>query len=102
MFMSYNRGPSYHGPMAMHAGVDLMAPPGTPIEAACDGVVVGAQPNGRYGNWIEIDHSDHLATVYGHLTAYADGIRPGAPVVKGEVIGFTGNTGRTTGPHLHF
>jgi murein DD-endopeptidase MepM/ murein hydrolase activator NlpD len=102
MYMGFSRGPSYRGPMAMHAGVDLLAPPGTPIEVAGDGVVVGAQPNGRYGNWIEIDHGNHLATVYGHLTSYADGIVPGAHVHKGDLIGFTGSTGRTTGPHLHF
>lgn len=110
MYMSYGRGPSYRGPMVMHAGVDLLAPPGTPIEAAGEGVVVGAQPNGRYGNWVEIDHGDtlrpgsgqRLATVYGHLTSFADGIVPGAHVNKAQLIGFTGNTGRTTGPHLHF
>jgi murein DD-endopeptidase MepM/ murein hydrolase activator NlpD len=102
MYMSTGRGPSYRGPMTMHAGVDLLAAPNTPIEAAGEGVVVGAQPNGRYGNWIEIDHGDHLATVYGHLTSFADGIAPGAHVHKGDLIGFTGNTGRTTGPHLHF
>ncbi len=102
MYMNFGHSPSYHGPMLMHAGVDLKASPGTPIEAAGEGIVVGAQPNGRYGNWIEIDHGNHLATVYGHLSKYADGIVPGVHVWKGQVIGFTGNTGHTTGPHLHF
>ncbi|HTR88332.1 MAG TPA: M23 family metallopeptidase [Reyranella sp.] len=91
-----------HGQMFLHAGVDLVASPGTPIEAAGDGVVVGAAPNGRYGNWIQIDHGGGLATVYGHLSGFARGIKPGARVKQGDLIGFTGNTGRTTGPHLHF
>jgi murein DD-endopeptidase MepM/ murein hydrolase activator NlpD len=90
------------GQTFMHTGVDLMASPGTPIEAAGDGVVVGAAPNGRYGNWIQVDHSGDLATVYGHLSAFAPGIKPGVKVKQGDIIGFTGNTGHTTGPHLHF
>jgi murein DD-endopeptidase MepM/ murein hydrolase activator NlpD len=89
-------------PMAMHEGVDLMAAVGTPVYAAGDGVVLGAEPKGRYGNWIEIEHAGKLATVYGHLSAFAPGIVAGAPVKQGDLIGFTGNTGRTTGPHLHF
>lgn len=92
---------------AMHEGVDLVAPVGTPILAAGDGIVRGAEPRGRYGNWIEIDQDgtyggDKLATVYGHLSAFAPGITAGVRVSQGDVIGFTGNTGRTTGPHLHF
>jgi len=64
--------------------------------------VVGAAPNGRYGNWIRIEHSSKLATVYGHLSAFAPGIEPGEAVVRGELIGFVGSTGRSTGAHLHF
>jgi murein DD-endopeptidase MepM/ murein hydrolase activator NlpD len=64
--------------------------------------VVGAAPNGGYGNWIEIEHAGKLATVYGHLSAFAAGIAPGTRVKQGELIGFTGSTGRSTGPHLHF
>jgi len=86
----------------MHEGVDLVAPLGTPIYAAADGIVVGAAPNGRYGNWVRIEHSGKLATVYGHLMAFAPGIEPGEAVVRGELIGFVGNTGRSTGAHLHF
>ena len=86
----------------MHEGVDLVAPAGTPIMAAADGIVVGAEPKGRYGNWIEIEHEGKLATVYGHLSAFAPGIEPGARVEQGDLIGFIGSTGRTTGPHLHF
>jgi murein DD-endopeptidase MepM/ murein hydrolase activator NlpD len=86
----------------MHEGMDLVAPAGTPVYAAADGVVVGAAPNGRYGNWIRIEHSGKLATVYGHLMAFAPGIEPGESVVRGELIGFVGSTGRSTGAHLHF
>jgi len=86
----------------MHEGMDLVAPAGTPVYAAADGVVVGAAPNGRYGNWIRIEHGSKLATVYGHLMAFAPGIEPGESVVRGELIGFVGSTGRSTGAHLHF
>jgi murein DD-endopeptidase MepM/ murein hydrolase activator NlpD len=86
----------------MHEGVDLVASAGTPVYAAGDGVVVGAAPNGRYGNWIRIEHSQKLATVYGHLMAFAPGIQPGEAVARGELIGFVGSTGRSTGAHLHF
>ena len=86
----------------MHQGIDLAVPQGTPIYAASDGVVSGARPNGGYGNWIRIDHTDGFATAYGHLSRFAPGIKPGVPVVRGELVGFSGNTGRSTGPHLHF
>lgn len=86
----------------MHDGVDLAAPTGTPVYAAGDGVVAGARPNGGYGNWIQIDHPGKLSTVYGHLSDFAPGIEAGTPVTQGELIGFVGNTGRSTGAHLHF
>jgi len=105
------RGFTMRGPiMMMHQGVDLAADLGTPIRAAGDGVIRGAELKGGYGNWIEIEHDDlvegarrtKLATVYGHLSAFADGIAPGVRVKQGELIGFVGSTGRSTGPHLHF
>jgi len=65
-------------------------------------VVIGAAPNGRYGNWIRIDHAGKLATVYGHLSGFAPGIVAGTKVSRGDVIGFVGSTGRSTGAHLHF
>jgi hypothetical protein len=86
----------------MHEGVDFAVPQGTPVYAAADGVVTGARPNGGYGNWIRIDHADGAATVYGHLSRFAPRLKPGASVVRGELVGFSGNTGRSTGPHLHF
>ncbi len=90
------------GGMAMHEGVDLVAPTGTPIHAAADGIVRGAEPKGRYGNWIEIEHANGVATVYGHLQSFARNAVPGAKVSQGEIIGYVGTTGRTTGPHVHF
>jgi murein DD-endopeptidase MepM/ murein hydrolase activator NlpD len=86
----------------MHEGVDLVAPAGTPVHAAADGVVVGAAPNGRYGNWIRIDHGGKLATVYGHLSGFAPGLEAGMTVSRGDLIGYVGSTGRSTGAHLHF
>lgn len=86
----------------MHEGVDLVAPAGTPVVAAADGIVIGAAPNGRYGNWIRLEHGGKLATVYGHLSAFASGLQPGMIVSRGDVIGYVGSTGRSTGAHLHF
>ena len=65
-------------------------------------IVTGAEPRGRYGNWIEIEHSGGISTVYGHLSEFVPGIAPGRRVRRGDVIGFVGTTGRTTGPHVHF
>lgn len=90
------------GAFLMHNGVDLLAPTGTPVLAASDGTVVGAAPNAGYGNWIRIDHGHNVATVYGHLSAFAPGIAAGVKVQRGQMIGLVGNTGRSTGPHLHF
>jgi murein DD-endopeptidase MepM/ murein hydrolase activator NlpD len=86
----------------MHNGVDLLASTGTPVLAAASGTVVGAAPNAGYGNWIRLDHAQNVSTVYGHLSAFAPGIKPGMKVERGQVIGFVGNTGRSTGAHLHF
>jgi murein DD-endopeptidase MepM/ murein hydrolase activator NlpD len=86
----------------MHEGIDLAAPIGTPIYAASDGVVVGAGPNAGYGNWVRIDHLRKLSTVYGHLSEFAPGLQEGLHISRGELIGFVGSTGRSTGPHLHF
>ncbi len=99
---SWQAAPRPSRALFMHEGIDLVAPNGTPIYAAADGVVVGAGPNGRYGNWIRIDHDPRLSTVYGHLQGFAPGIEVGETVVKGELIGFVGSTGRSTGSHLHF
>ncbi len=99
---NWQQAPRVTRSLFMHEGVDLVAPAGTPVLAAADGVVIGAGPNGRYGNWIRIDHAGQLATVYGHLSGFAPGIVTGTKVSRGEVIGFVGSTGRSTGAHLHF
>lgn len=88
--------------LLMHPGVDLAAETGTPIYAAAAGTVIGARPNGGYGNWIEIWHDGEFETVYGHLAGFAPGIVEGVWVERGQLIGFVGSTGRSTGPHLHF
>lgn len=86
----------------MHAGVDFAAPTGTPIKAAGDGVVKRAGWNGGYGRYIRIDHSGPYATAYAHLRRIAKGVRPGRRVRQGQIIGYVGSSGRSTGPHLHF
>jgi murein DD-endopeptidase MepM/ murein hydrolase activator NlpD len=86
----------------LHAGIDFAAPPGTPILAAGGGRVVEAGPNGGYGRWVKISHSDGLATGYAHLSRIAPGVRRSARVRQGQVIGYVGSSGLSTGPHLHF
>jgi murein DD-endopeptidase MepM/ murein hydrolase activator NlpD len=86
----------------MHIGTDMVANSGTPVYAAADGVVVGAAPNGGYGNWVRITHGPKLTSVYGHLSRFAPGLEPGTLVARGELIGFVGSTGRSTGAHLHY
>jgi murein DD-endopeptidase MepM/ murein hydrolase activator NlpD len=83
-----------------HRGLDIGAAYGAPVEAVKDGVVVGAEYLGSYGNMILIDHLDGLQTVYAHLSGF--NVDVGQEVVQGEVIGWVGMTGYTTGPHLHF
>lgn len=95
-------GPLPRRALLMHQGVDFAAETGTPIHAAAAGTVTGARPNGGYGNWIEISHDEELKTVYGHLSAFAADLVEGAWVERGQLIGFVGTTGRSTGPHLHF
>lgn len=86
----------------MHTGVDFGAPSGTPIHAAGDGDIDSAGRINGYGNAIIISHSDHLETLYGHMSRFATGIHEGVHVNQGQVIGYVGSTGRSTGPHLHF
>jgi murein DD-endopeptidase MepM/ murein hydrolase activator NlpD len=85
-----------------HSGVDFAAPKGTPIYAAGDGVVKIAGWVNGYGNFVELGHANKYETAYGHMSAFAKGIRPGVRVHQGQVIGFVGSTGRSTGPHLHY
>lgn len=85
-----------------HKGVDFAAPRGTPIKAAGDGVVERAGPYGSFGNYIRIRHANGYQTAYAHLHAIRRGVRPGKRVSQGEIIGYVGSTGRSTGPHLHY
>lgn len=83
-----------------HSGIDIARPTGTPIRAAADGTVEIASYKGAYGNMIELDNGNEILTVYGHLSRIA--VSVGQKVKAGEVIGYVGSTGRSTGPHLHF
>ena len=86
----------------MHRGIDFAAKKGTPIMAAGDGRISFAGRNGSYGKFIEIRHLNGFSTRYGHLNKFAKKIRKGVVIKQGEIIGFVGNTGRSTGPHLHY
>lgn len=86
----------------IHWGVDYAAPKNTLIYAGGDGVVQVAKYNGAYGNYIKIRHNSEFSTAYGHMNSIAKGIRPGVRVTQGQLIGYVGSTGRSTGPHLHY
>lgn len=88
--------------LRIHWGIDYAAPRGTAIFAAGDGVVQVAKYNGAYGNYIKIRHNGEFSTAYGHMKGFAKGIRSGTRVKQGQVIGYVGTTGRSTGPHLHY
>jgi murein DD-endopeptidase MepM/ murein hydrolase activator NlpD len=83
-----------------HKGIDLAQPSGTPVYATADGVVGKAEWFSSYGNYIQIEHGGEMQTRYAHLSGYA--IAAGEQVRKGQLIGFVGSTGRSTGPHLHY
>jgi murein DD-endopeptidase MepM/ murein hydrolase activator NlpD len=85
-----------------HTGVDFAAERGTPVRAVGDGTISQAGWNGSYGKLVEIQHESSYTTRYAHLDGYGEGIQAGSVVKKGQVIGFVGSTGRSTGPHLHF
>ncbi len=90
------------GYSAMHRGTDFAAPIGTPIFAAGDGVIVRAGPFSTYGNYVRIRHGNGYDTAYAHMSRFAAGIGAGKRVRQGDVIGYVGTTGRSTGPHLHY
>jgi len=95
----YRRDP-FTGGAAMHSGLDFRGPIGAPIYAAADGVVSFVGRKAGYGNVVEIDHGNGLMTRYAHMSRFA--ARVGTRIEAGSVIGAIGNTGRSTGPHLHF
>ncbi len=86
----------------MHRGVDFAARRGTPVMAAGSGVIARVGWNGSYGRYIKIRHNGTYSTAYGHLHRYARNIRAGKRVRQGQIIGYVGSTGRSTGPHLHY
>lgn len=88
------------GHLALHPGVDLRQPYGSPVFATAAGKVTIAAPDGGYGNLVEIDHGSGLVTRYGHLSAIL--VSEAQPVEAGEIVGRLGSTGRSTGPHLHY
>jgi murein DD-endopeptidase MepM/ murein hydrolase activator NlpD len=87
---------------AFHNGIDFEAKMGDPIYAAADGVVNHANWYYNYGRTVKITHADNFETLYAHMSRIAPGMTPGVSVHKGDVIGYVGSTGRSTGPHLHF
>ncbi|MBS0546671.1 MAG: peptidoglycan DD-metalloendopeptidase family protein, partial [Proteobacteria bacterium] len=86
----------------LHEGVDFAAPKGTPILAAGNGRVAMAGVRGGYGIYVKLVHTAEIATAYGHMSRLGPGIRPGVKARQGQVIGFVGSTGMSTGPHLHY
>ncbi len=86
----------------MHKGVDFGAPTGTPIQAAGDGTIKVYGGNGAYGNYAQVQHNGQYATAYAHMSRFAPGLRVGSRVRQGQIIGYVGSTGRSTGPHLHY
>ncbi len=94
--------PNWQAAYDFHNGIDLAASVGTPVKAALSGTIVGIGNNGRYayGKWISIDHGNNITTLYGHLSLQV--VKIGQIVKTGDVIGYSGSTGYSTGPHLHF
>ncbi|HEY6897879.1 MAG TPA: M23 family metallopeptidase, partial [Rhodocyclaceae bacterium] len=83
-------------------GVDYGAPVGTRVKATADGVVEFVGNQGGYGKVVVLRHQGRYSTVYGHLSAFAAGLRKGSRIAQGDVIAFTGMTGLASGPHLHY
>jgi murein DD-endopeptidase MepM/ murein hydrolase activator NlpD len=90
------------GKWKRHTGIDFAAVSGTPIRASADGVIEHAGPKGGYGNMVIVKHWSNYTTAYAHMSRFAKGMRKGSRVSQGEVIGYVGSTGWSTGPHLHY
>ena len=86
----------------MHKGIDFAVPIGTPVMAAGSGVVTYAGRSGGYGNLVVISHAKGYSTAYGHLLRFGRNIKKGARVTQGQLVAYSGNTGDSTGPHLHY
>jgi murein DD-endopeptidase MepM/ murein hydrolase activator NlpD len=94
------RADPFTGEPGFHQGLDISTEKGQPVYATADGTVEGASYSGDYGNLIVLDHGFGLSTRYGHLSSYA--VKPGRRVRRGDIIGYVGSTGRSTGAHLHY
>jgi len=94
------RSDPFAGSAAMHAGIDLASPSGTPIYATADGIVGRSEWFGGYGNMVQLDHGKGISTRYGHMSKIV--ARAGARIKRGDLIGYVGSTGRSTGNHLHY
>jgi len=86
----------------LHQGTDFAAPRGTPIMASGSGIIQRAQKYKGYGNFVSIKHNSTYVTAYGHMSKYGRGIKKGVRVTQGQIIGYVGSTGMSTGPHLHY
>jgi murein DD-endopeptidase MepM/ murein hydrolase activator NlpD len=95
-----HRRDPFSGDGAFHTGVDISAPLGTPVLSAADGIVYLTESSAGYGRIVLIDHGNGMRTLYAHLSRYA--VVPGQEIRKGEVLGYSGASGRVTSPHLHF
>ena len=100
-YFGRRRHPIYKD-IRVHWGIDYPAPKGSHIYAAGDGVIQVAQYRSGYGNYIKIRHNSEYSIAYGHMNGFAKGIKPGIRVKQGQIIGYVGSTGRSTGPHLHY
>lgn len=86
-----------------HFGLDISTSTGTPVIATADGVIVAVETDAFWGNVVKVHHqSNQIGTLYGHLGKYAEGIHVGKKVTRGEIIGYVGSSGQSTGPHLHY
>jgi len=99
---SYKRVNPVTGGVSAHRAIDYVAPSGTPVVSIGDGTVIQAGWNGAYGISVKVRHNDTYTTVYGHFSSLARGIKRGVSVKQGQVIGYVGSTGQSTGPHLHY
>jgi murein DD-endopeptidase MepM/ murein hydrolase activator NlpD len=90
----------FSGEGALHSGVDISAAMGTPVHAAADGIVTRAEYMGGYGRLVVIDHGNGMRTFYAHLSRFE--VVPGQEIRRGEVLGYSGASGKVTAPHLHF
>ena len=92
----------FTGTWEMHQGIDVPAPRGTPLVATADGVVTEVARDRYLGNYVKIRHGEKFSTLYGHMKGFAEGLKKGTAVRRGQVIGYVGRSGRSTGSHVHY